>query len=365
MLILERELLRVLTPRGIQRSMGKMFIRELKGVMLAGSLVLGLLTLASAQTTSGQIAWETLRPEAEEFSVLLPKGSTFESGQELYHKMELKSRLYLSQTQGGPVFAVVSLSGIKSNPAMYTEMQRVNSYVDAFKQIFSAKIRTTKTPVAAKLTLVGPKELFGNAGREYRMTLGDLSGTVNVFATRRRFYALVYLNTKKDDDIQNQFLSSFVLPEFIPKPPEPVAVQTPANTTEEKKGGAQAAPDAPGTEAVANTANAAEPKLEEAEHAPTPSDKRRPVSGGVLNGKALVLPKPEHPANARDVAGQVAIRVTVDEMGNVIEAKAVSGHQLFHQASVNAAMQAKFSPTLLMGEPVKVNGLIVYNFVKQ
>jgi hypothetical protein len=33
-------------------------------------------------------------------------------------------------------------------------------------------------------------------------------------------------------------------------------------------------------------------------------------------------------------------------------------------ASVNAALQAKFSPTLLQGEAVKITGVIVYNFGK-
>ena len=102
-------------------------------------LTAGLLSVVAAQSPN-TTDWETLRPEAEEFSVLMPKGSTFESTKEPYHKMEINSRVYLSNREGGPVFAVVSLSGIKSNPALYTEMQRVNSYVDAFKNLFPAKL---------------------------------------------------------------------------------------------------------------------------------------------------------------------------------------------------------------------------------
>src|SRR6266498_3114948 len=154
--------------------------------------------------------WQTLRPEGEAFSVLMPKGSSFESSKEPYHKMELNTRMYIFSRPTGPVFAIVSLSGIKSNPALYTEMQRVNSYVDAFKDLFAPKVRKD---AVAKLTLVGEKTLQRNSGREYRMTIGDLSGTVQAFATRKRFYSIVYLNTKKDDSIQEQFLSSFVLPE--------------------------------------------------------------------------------------------------------------------------------------------------------
>jgi len=56
--------------------------------------------------------------------------------------------------------------------------------------------------------------------------------------------------------------------------------------------------------------------------------------------------------------------VIVDEQGNVISARAISGHPLLQAAAVAAARQAKFQPTFLMGEPVKVNGVITYNFVR-
>jgi protein TonB len=87
----------------------------------------------------------------------------------------------------------------------------------------------------------------------------------------------------------------------------------------------------------------------------------------VLNRKAISLPAPEYPAIARQAraAGTVVVRVTIDEDGNVIAAQAVSGHPLLQAAAVAAARQARFSPTLLMGEPVKVVGVITYNFVAQ
>ena len=50
-------------------------------------------------------------------------------------------------------------------------------------------------------------------GREYKITIGDLAGSLNVYATRRRFYAAVALNVKKDDALTDRFLSSFYLPE--------------------------------------------------------------------------------------------------------------------------------------------------------
>ncbi len=318
------------------------------------SLVL-LFTLATCISALGQAApatpqWETLRPEGEEFTVLMPKGSTFETSKEPYHKMELSTRTYLYNSKPGPVFAVVSLSGIKSNPALYTEMQRINSYVDAFKTLFAPKIRKD---MVAKLTLVGEKNLQGNAGREYRMTIGDLAGTAQVFATRKRFYSIVYLNTKKDDVIQEEFLSSFVLPE---------------------KGATVAAAPSVSSEGTVNPAPAdtatakpnanEEPKHDDPQRPPTEPGKRAPISAGVLNGKAISLPKPDYPPDARAAGaeGVVVIQVTIDEQGNVTEARAISGPKQLQDVSVNAALQAKFSPTLLSGEPVRVTGVLVYNF---
>jgi TonB family protein len=255
------------------------------------------------------------------------------------------------------VFAVVSLSGIKSNPALYTEMQRINSYVDAFKTFFVPKIRKD---AIAKLTLVGEKTLFGNSGREYKLTIGELTGTAQVFATRKRFYSVVYLNTKKDDALQEQFLSSFVLPEK--------SAADSAATVKAQPVVAPAETSPVSAPAEAQPAKPVDPdsNVKPGDAAPATMDpgKRPPISGGVLNGKALSLPKPDYPADAKAAGaeGVVVIQVLVDEQGNVTEARAVSGPRMLQEVSVNAALQAKFSPTLLQGEPVKVTGVLVYNF---
>ncbi len=98
---------------------------------------------------------------------------------------------------------------------------------------------------------------------------------------------------------------------------------------------------------------------------PNNSPGNKTVSGGVLNGKAIDLPKPSYPAAAKAVkaAGMVTVQATVDENGNVVSANAVSGHPLLRQAAEEAAHQAKFAPTLLSGKAVKISGVIVYNFV--
>jgi protein TonB len=100
---------------------------------------------------------------------------------------------------------------------------------------------------------------------------------------------------------------------------------------------------------------------------PQPTPPRAPISGGVLNGKAISLPKPNYPPIARQAhaSGTVVVQVTIDENGSVISAHAVSGHPLLQAVAVAAARGARFSPTKLSGQPVKVTGVITYNFVAQ
>jgi protein TonB len=100
---------------------------------------------------------------------------------------------------------------------------------------------------------------------------------------------------------------------------------------------------------------------------PSPPKPTAPISGGVLNGKAISLPKPQYPAIARTAraSGTVTVQVTIDENGSVISAHAVGGHPLLQAAAVAAARQARFSPTKLSGQPVKVTGVITYNFLPQ
>ena len=93
----------------------------------------------------------------------------------------------------------------------------------------------------------------------------------------------------------------------------------------------------------------------------------RTISGGVLNGKATSLPQPAYPPSAKQVnaSGTVMVQVLVDEKGNVVTAQAISGHPLLRPSAVAAARQAKFSPTMLSGKPVRVSGLINYQFTAE
>ena len=118
-----------------------------------------------------------------------------------------------------------------------------------------------------------------------------------------------------------------------------------------------------GPEAKSFTANQGiSVNMEEPPPAPRPILK--PISGGVLNGTALTLPPPSYPDAAKRMrlAGVVVVDVVLDETGKVVSASASSGPTLLRDAAVQAALKARFSPTKLSGQPVKVSGTINYKF---
>lgn len=97
---------------------------------------------------------------------------------------------------------------------------------------------------------------------------------------------------------------------------------------------------------------------------PPPLPATKSISGGALNGRALNLPQPSYPDPAKraHLSGLVTVEVVVDETGKVISAQATGGPSMLRDPAVQAAMKARFSPTLLSGQPVKVTGVINYKF---
>jgi len=91
------------------------------------------------------------------------------------------------------------------------------------------------------------------------------------------------------------------------------------------------------------------------------------VTSRVLSSKALNLPQPAYPIIAKQarIQGPVNIQILVDEQGKVVSAQIVSGSPMLTSAAKEAAMRARFTPTILNGQPVKIQGVIIYNFVLQ
>ncbi|HZE69446.1 MAG TPA: TonB family protein [Pyrinomonadaceae bacterium] len=172
-------------------------------------------------------------------------------------------------------------------------------------------------------------------------------------------------------------------PSSQPAPTNSVARNTaakssPGSSPAATKSGNQAAPPLPKAMDRVNDINSSEVKatptsgdqgaqqvvMEAEPPSPAFSPILKPVSGGVLNGTAISLPTPLYPDTAKRmrISGIVAVSVVVDETGKVISAEATSGPAQLREAARQAASRARFSPTKLSGQPVKVSGLINYKF---
>jgi len=115
---------------------------------------------------------------------------------------------------------------------------------------------------------------------------------------------------------------------------------------------------------VETNSNVVEMDSEPPPATPAPRPILKPVSGGVLNGTALQLPAPVYPEAAKRMrtSGVVSVDVVLDESGKVVSASASSGPAILRESAVAAALKARFSPTKLSGQPVKVSGVINYKF---
>jgi protein TonB len=102
---------------------------------------------------------------------------------------------------------------------------------------------------------------------------------------------------------------------------------------------------------------------------PTPAKPREQirVSSQVISSKIISKPAPVYPMLAKQagVQGPVTVEILVDEQGQVVSARATNGHPLLRMAAQQSAYRARFSPTTISGQPVKVSGVITYNFVLQ
>ncbi|HSI87628.1 MAG TPA: energy transducer TonB [Pyrinomonadaceae bacterium] len=91
---------------------------------------------------------------------------------------------------------------------------------------------------------------------------------------------------------------------------------------------------------------------------------RWPIVGGVLNGKAKALPRPEYPAGARSmrITGPVTVHVLIGTDGMVKSAGTLTGHPQLADSARDAACAARFAPTTLEGKPIEVTGVLTYTF---
>jgi protein TonB len=103
---------------------------------------------------------------------------------------------------------------------------------------------------------------------------------------------------------------------------------------------------------------------------PPPPPQPQPTKRIVRAGSGIKAPRqiysvnPEYPRLARDthIQGIVIVDAIIDEQGNVVQARAVSGHLLLIAAALKAVLQWKYEPTSLNGQPVSVALQVQVNF---
>jgi TonB family protein len=120
--------------------------------------------------------------------------------------------------------------------------------------------------------------------------------------------------------------------------------------------------DSPSTKPTPKPAPSNQPVVTPPSSAPSKTQ----LTGGVLNDKAIEMPKPVYPEAAKQagVSGVVKVQVTIDEEGNVVEAEAIDGPKELREAAVAAARKARFEPVRLHGQNIKVKGVLTYRFEK-
>jgi len=314
-----------------------------------------LLICAAASVAAAQSyvhTWLRVAPEGEEFAVHMPEPN-FRIRRELPfgNGVTLRPASY-EITNRGSYFSVLSFS--KSEPGA---PKSLDAFVEGLREALSEGAGAAK----ASLQFEREVQLDGRAGRQFALSVGDAEGSARVYETEQHFYALLTYGRTVATGAEEHFLDSFT---FDRNGADRVELSDTASVLT-----ASARPPEPLSWPVAG-GNGSFGVVTVGDGGASTKDAARGksvVSGGILNGKTLAKPQPAYPpiAKAARVQGAVTVQVLVDEEGYVIAANAVSGHPLLQSAAVFAARQVRFSPMLLEGQPVKVSGVITYNFVLQ
>ncbi len=179
--------------------------------------------------------------------------------------------------------------------------------------------------------------------------------------------SLMDFNLNTNSDLNANFDINFNANLKTPTPtptrtPTPTPKPTPTGNINTNTNNANLTTPTPNSNTGPTATPSATPK-----QTPAATPGNRPVNAGVLNGRAINLPKPAYPAIAKQVraAGQVAVQIAVDEFGNVTSAKATSGHPLLRAPAEAAARQSKINPVKVGNQPVQATGILLYNFINQ
>jgi len=299
-------------------------------------LLLPVILVLFAQIAPAQSQpWKKIAPAGESFTVMMPTQAVESSRLiPLGDKGFIRERVYHSLNDNKR-FMVATF--VRTTADKVPELSSFINFVSAIERTFQGR----EPPAVFSFD----RDLTSEPGqaKQYHLTLGEYEGTVRLLESDKSFYALIVIGTDEHDRNAQTFFSSFAAgePNIVAEEGN-VIVDSPDNADELQRVRSALPPE------------------------PWPRS-GSPIMGGVLNGKAIHLEVPKYPQSARKAheSGEVRVQVLISEEGVVIWANATEGPENLRDASVEAARKSRFTPTRLMGQPVKVNGVIIYNFLAQ
>jgi TonB family protein len=306
-----------------------MLMRLLLTIGFSLCLLLSVASHAMAQYQNPE--WIELSPAGESFRVSLPNQSRVEAE----NVGAVSGHRYIALT-GVATYTIWSITN-----ANYRTDQDTDAYLDATAELLwegllkSAREQLNdKDRRFARMTYVRELPPEGLPGREYTLTVGDVTGTTEFFVAHEHIYVLLVMGKPGGDWPREKFFASFRASSDSPAPPKIAS------------GGL-----GPGVQGVS----------------PDPADYNRIFTGREVTQKARVLEKaePTYTESARKfgVQGTVVLRAVFTKNGQVANVHVVS--KLPHgltQKAIDAARGIRFEPAMKDGQPVSMWMELQYNF---
>jgi len=290
------------------------------------------LVICSATVFAQEPQWQKIVPGGEEYTVEMPGQATRTN-----QLIPIEGSLKLSPGVYDLVVNNIRYQIMAFNKSSESSVPMLRDF-DAFVKGFQSAFLNAKSQGDRSLTFERDVTVKDLSAQQFKLQIGDYEGLVRLYDAKSHFYAVMIIGGAENDATVGRVLNSFKLGKMN-------KFELPDKTASSAQ--QPVLPPEPWTRGLP-------PNM-------------APISGGVLNGKAISLPIPRYPEEARSTraSGVVLVKILVGEEGNVIEAEAISGPLELREAATKAAMKARFRPTQLMGNPVKVTGVITYNFVSR
>jgi TonB family protein len=298
-------------------------IRALVTIGLSLCLVLAIAPQALAHYQNPE--WIEISPAGESFRVSMPNQPTLDK-----EKVGSVSGNRYTALTGEATYTLWSITN-----EHYQSDENTDAYLDATAElVWEGLLRSAREALEekdrrlARMTYVRELPPEGLPGREYTLTVGDVTGTTKFFVAHEHIYVMLAMGKPGGDWPREQFFASF---------------RTSSSSQQSHIGrGILPVP-----------ANDADPN--------------RIFSGREVTQKARVLEKPEptYSESARKfgVQGTIILRCVFSKDGEVTNIHVIRKlpHGLTEQA-VNAARGIRFAPAMKDGQPVSMWMELQYNF---